>query len=408
MVDLNTLIDPLSGWELSDAADINSAGQITGQGLINHEYHAYLLTPIPLLGDFNGDGVVNAADYVVWRKTDGTTSGYNAWRTHFGQTAGSGSSAVAGATVPEPKTLLLILMAIAAGWSRYRSRAEWRAHVSAAALLVSILGLLALEGRAAASTLYTIENNNRRLYKIDTTTFATTLVASNMPFYYGDLAWDSSSRTMYMVDGHGGHSLYKIDIITGATTLIGDHNIEDMFGLAYDTATAKLYGASFTGTGQFYQLDTATGAATPTGSGIGDRIGALAYNSTADQLVALNDCLDCAKLYSVNPATGAGTLLKSTGLDTNNSGMTYDPTLNRYWDLDVNGRLSYFDPANGYNQTQVATLEQFPGFPGSFDGLAFVNSIPEPASAVLLLMMAAAGACMRSHRKLRVSKLMGA
>src|SRR3990172_5711909 len=52
MVDLNSLIDPLSGWELSDAADINDAGQITGQGLIGDEYHAYLLTPV-LLGDFN-------------------------------------------------------------------------------------------------------------------------------------------------------------------------------------------------------------------------------------------------------------------------------------------------------------------------------------------------------------------
>ena len=69
MVDLNTLIDPLSGWELLDAADINDAGQITGQGLIGGEYHAYLLTPIPIPGDFNHDGTVDAADYVVWRKT---------------------------------------------------------------------------------------------------------------------------------------------------------------------------------------------------------------------------------------------------------------------------------------------------------------------------------------------------
>ena len=68
MVDLNTLIDPLSGWELLDAADINDAGQITGQGLIGGEYHAYLLTPIPIPGDFNHDGTVDAADYVVWRK----------------------------------------------------------------------------------------------------------------------------------------------------------------------------------------------------------------------------------------------------------------------------------------------------------------------------------------------------
>src|SRR6478672_6626912 len=56
MVDLNSLIDPLSGWELLDAADINDAGQITGQGLIGGVYHAYLLTPASMPGDFNHDG----------------------------------------------------------------------------------------------------------------------------------------------------------------------------------------------------------------------------------------------------------------------------------------------------------------------------------------------------------------
>src|SRR4051794_3796764 len=54
--DLNTRLDPLSGWILSDAADINEAGQITGQGLINGQYHAYLLTPIPFAGDYNSNG----------------------------------------------------------------------------------------------------------------------------------------------------------------------------------------------------------------------------------------------------------------------------------------------------------------------------------------------------------------
>jgi probable HAF family extracellular repeat protein len=114
MVDLNTLIDPLSGWELSDAAGINDAGQITGQGLINHEYHAYLLTPNPLPGDYNGNGVVDAADYVVWRKSGGTPIAYDAWRGHFGQTAGSGAALPSAeplwAPVPEPaaSTMLLI------------------------------------------------------------------------------------------------------------------------------------------------------------------------------------------------------------------------------------------------------------------------------------------------------------
>jgi hypothetical protein len=58
--------------------------------------------------DYNSNGVVDAADYVVWRKTDGTQAGYNNWRSHFGQTAGSGS--IANGTVPEPATCWLAIL----------------------------------------------------------------------------------------------------------------------------------------------------------------------------------------------------------------------------------------------------------------------------------------------------------
>ena len=47
MVDLNTLIDPASGWELTDAHGINDSGQIAGFGTIGGQTHAFLLTPIP-------------------------------------------------------------------------------------------------------------------------------------------------------------------------------------------------------------------------------------------------------------------------------------------------------------------------------------------------------------------------
>lgn len=46
MVNLNTLIDPSSGWVLQQAADINDVGQITGYGTINGVTHAFLLSPI--------------------------------------------------------------------------------------------------------------------------------------------------------------------------------------------------------------------------------------------------------------------------------------------------------------------------------------------------------------------------
>jgi hypothetical protein len=60
-------------------------------------------------GDFNNDGNVTAADYVVWRKTGLGPLNYDAWRTHFGANYGSG--AAAGATVPEPACCVLLIAA---------------------------------------------------------------------------------------------------------------------------------------------------------------------------------------------------------------------------------------------------------------------------------------------------------
>jgi hypothetical protein len=79
--------------------------------------------PAGVIGDYNDDGKVDAADYVVWRKLNGTlttlpndsTPGivspadFDEWRAHFGMMAGTGSSAAA---VPEPGTLMALLFAL--------------------------------------------------------------------------------------------------------------------------------------------------------------------------------------------------------------------------------------------------------------------------------------------------------
>ena len=66
-----------------------------------------LVTTAPILaGDYNGDGSVDAADYVLWRKYDGTPTGYDKWRENFGQTAASGNH-VLGVAVPEPARAML-------------------------------------------------------------------------------------------------------------------------------------------------------------------------------------------------------------------------------------------------------------------------------------------------------------
>ena len=67
-----------------------------------------------LPGDYNFDGAVDAADYVVWRKNDGTQQGYETWRANFGATAGIGSAggSPSQSAVPEPTTMTLVLLGV--------------------------------------------------------------------------------------------------------------------------------------------------------------------------------------------------------------------------------------------------------------------------------------------------------
>jgi hypothetical protein len=94
--------------------------------------------PTALPGDYNGDGSVDAADYVVWRKGDGSDEGYNDWRTNFGHTAGSGSGALADAAVPEPASLALCAMILILRCARVPARFGAHQASSAAASASSV------------------------------------------------------------------------------------------------------------------------------------------------------------------------------------------------------------------------------------------------------------------------------
>ncbi len=85
-------------------------------------------------GDFNNDGSVDAADYVVWRNALGThlplanetaspgnvdQDDYQVWRENFGATSTSGLGNLA--NVPEPTTIALIALAIVLAMIRLRA-----------------------------------------------------------------------------------------------------------------------------------------------------------------------------------------------------------------------------------------------------------------------------------------------
>jgi probable HAF family extracellular repeat protein len=48
MLDLNTLIDPSSGWVLLSASSINDAGQVAGVGYLNGVQHAFVMSIVPV------------------------------------------------------------------------------------------------------------------------------------------------------------------------------------------------------------------------------------------------------------------------------------------------------------------------------------------------------------------------
>ena len=97
-------------------------------GLLFDDLIVGFLRP-PLPGDFNRDGMVDLADYTLWRNHlggdeellsgGGDGSGvvdmedYDLWKLHFGN-AGHGGSSLASRAIPEPQTAALILLAIVA------------------------------------------------------------------------------------------------------------------------------------------------------------------------------------------------------------------------------------------------------------------------------------------------------
>jgi hypothetical protein len=100
----------------------------------------------PVTGDYNGNGIVDAADYTIWRNTLGSTTDlrangdnsgasagkidqadYAIWKTNFGNHAGRGALAN-GTGMPEPRSLWLLAVAGLAVVVRRRETILWRSQ----------------------------------------------------------------------------------------------------------------------------------------------------------------------------------------------------------------------------------------------------------------------------------------
>jgi hypothetical protein len=102
-------------------------GTGAGTGTINGIVR-YAAFSTVLIGDYNGNGIVDAADYTLWRDKLGAAAGslsnrdpsntgaisvadYNSWKANFGaHSPGSGAGAFGTSAVPEPSSLILLAL----------------------------------------------------------------------------------------------------------------------------------------------------------------------------------------------------------------------------------------------------------------------------------------------------------
>jgi hypothetical protein len=113
----------IDDWSTSVGGAIRTWYDGVGYALVSD------LAPV-LFGDYNDDGVVDAADYTRWRDALGSDTvlpndpspgmvndeDYNTWKNNFGQTSGGGS--LSSAAVPEPATIVMLFMGAVAIFTR--------------------------------------------------------------------------------------------------------------------------------------------------------------------------------------------------------------------------------------------------------------------------------------------------
>jgi hypothetical protein len=78
-----------------------------------------------IAGDFNTDGIVDAADYVFWRDRLGnpfTQDDYNVWRANFDAAAAGAGSGAFSSSVPEPLGCILLVLGMVGVISMVRAR----------------------------------------------------------------------------------------------------------------------------------------------------------------------------------------------------------------------------------------------------------------------------------------------
>lgn len=118
--------------------------------------------------------------------------------------------------------------------------------------------------------------------------------------------------------------LWRIDTVTGVPTLVGP-TVQDVVGMAFDPTDGTLYATRGRGVDEFYTIDPNTGSGTFIGStGLGGSTPSIAFDAAGNLYGVKGGGLGTNKLISIDKSTGAGTEIGLIGFSSV-SGLAFHP-----------------------------------------------------------------------------------
>ncbi len=250
------------------------------------------------------------------------------------------------------------------------------------ALLIACLSLGWAVSTASAVPLYGVSYEGD-VYTVDQTNSIYQVYIPNTGVQFWD-ATDGAGLDAFFATGPG-TSLYTIDIVNKTVAAIGTYGAA-IKTLAYaETGGGVLYGSDYT---NLYTINRTTGTATPIGpiNRPGDLfigVYAMDYDPVAGRLYIISELGASRRLYYVNPANGAATLVGALNPSI--------PVEDIWYDRDTGKMLGVHSSNTQLYEINTATAQVTPiGLPPSGSeacpnvmGLGSVN-IPEPGMLMLL------------------------
>jgi DNA-binding beta-propeller fold protein YncE len=204
--------------------------------------------------------------------------------------------------------------------------------------------VLLFTSAAMAATIYSTGNDGTSLIAIDTNTGAASVVGSSGYSETWAAAFTPDGTLWTIINGFTNGQLATFNLLTGAAAPVGSPaGTDDVIALEANNA-GTLYAAGFDGS--FYTVNTTTGQLTLVGNMGFPYIMDMAFDNSGTLWAVAETGPNGNDLYTINPATGTGTLVCILNGVSGAMGLMVDPATNIMYGTDYYNQTPYLYQIN--------------------------------------------------------------